>query len=51
VRVDQEAVEIHEFAADPRPFRALYQHWERHQWSPFEIDFSIDADSFAALDE
>ena len=37
--------------ADPRPFRALYEHWERHQWSPFEIDFSVDAESFAALDE
>jgi ribonucleotide reductase beta subunit family protein with ferritin-like domain len=51
VRVDQEAVEIEEFVADPRPFRALYEHWERHQWSPFKIDFSVDADSFAALDE
>ena len=44
-------MEIEEFVADPRPFRALYEHWERHQWSPFEIDFSVDADSFAALDE
>ena len=51
MRVDQEAVEIQEFVADPRPFRALYEHWERYQWSPFEIDFSVDADSFAALDE
>jgi len=50
VRVDQEAVEIREFVVDPRPLRALYEHWERHQWSPFEIDFSVDADSFAALD-
>jgi len=47
---DQETIEIDEFVADPRPFRALYEHWERHQWSPFEIDFSVDADSFAALD-
>ena len=51
MRVDQEAVEIQGFVADPRPFRALYEHWERHQWSPFEIDFSVDAESFAALDE
>jgi ribonucleotide reductase beta subunit family protein with ferritin-like domain len=51
VRVDQQALEIQEFVADPRPFRALYEHWERHQWSPFEIDFSVDADSFEALDE
>ena len=42
---------MQEFVADPRPFRALYEHWERYQWSPFEIDFSVDADSFAALDE
>ena len=51
MRVDQEAVEIQGFVADPRPFRALYEHWERHQWSPFEIDFSVDAETFAALDE
>jgi ribonucleoside-diphosphate reductase beta chain len=51
VQLDQEAAEIQEFVADPRPFRALYRHWERHQWSPFEIDFSEDAESFATLDE
>ena len=51
MRVDSEAVEIQGFVADPRPFRALYEHWERHQWSPFEIDFSVDAKSFAELDE
>jgi ribonucleotide reductase beta subunit family protein with ferritin-like domain len=51
VRVDSEALEIQGFVADPRPFRALYEHWERHHWSPFEIDFSVDAESFAALDE
>ena len=34
-----------------RPFQALYEHWERHQWSPLEIDLSTDAESFAALDE
>jgi ribonucleotide reductase beta subunit family protein with ferritin-like domain len=51
VVVDQEAWRIEELAADARPFRALYEHWERHQWSPFAIDFSADAASFAALDE
>ena len=51
MRGDREAVEIEGFVADPRPFRALYEHWERHQWSPFEIDFSVDAASFASLDE
>jgi ribonucleotide reductase beta subunit family protein with ferritin-like domain len=33
-----------------RPFRALYEHWERHQWSVFELDLETDAESFAALD-
>ena len=51
VQVDRAEVEIEEFAEAGRPFRALYEHWERHQWSPFAIDFSTDAASFAALDE
>src|SRR4029453_750579 len=51
MRVDQGKVKIQELAKGPRPFRALYEHWERHQWSPFAIDFSTDAASFAALDE
>lgn len=51
MRVDQEAVRIQEFAEGPRPFRALYEHWERHQSSPLAIDFSVDAATFAALDE
>lgn len=33
------------------PFRSLYAHWEAHQWSPLELDLTIDAESFAALDE
>ncbi|HEY8448020.1 MAG TPA: ribonucleotide-diphosphate reductase subunit beta [Thermomicrobiales bacterium] len=33
-----------------RPFRALYEHWERTQWSVQAIDFSTDAKSFRALD-
>jgi ribonucleotide reductase beta subunit family protein with ferritin-like domain len=32
-------------------YRALYEHWERNQWSPLEIDLSADARSFEALDE
>ncbi len=51
MRVDRGEVQIEELAEGPRPFRALYEHWERHQWSPFAIDFSTDAASFAALDE
>src|SRR5437773_6156022 len=50
MRGRQEAVQIEGLAAGPRPFRALYEHWERHQWSPLAIDFSIDAATFAALD-
>lgn len=34
----------------PRSFAALYEHWERYQWSPFAIDFSVDAATFASLD-
>jgi ribonucleotide reductase beta subunit family protein with ferritin-like domain len=33
-----------------RPYRALYEHWESTQWSPLEIDYTVDAASFAALD-
>lgn len=34
-----------------RPLRAIYEHWERHQWSPFEIDLATDTASFQALDD
>ncbi len=34
-----------------RSFNALYEHWERNQWSPLEIDLSVDARSYAALDD
>src|SRR5215218_6949185 len=50
MRVGWGEMQIQELA-EGRPFRALYEHWERHQWSPFAIDFSTDAASFAALDE
>jgi ribonucleotide reductase beta subunit family protein with ferritin-like domain len=33
-----------------RPFRALYDHWERTQWSANAIDYRVDAASFRALD-
>lgn len=32
-------------------WEALYAHWERHQWSALDLDFSTDAATFAALDE
>jgi ribonucleotide reductase beta subunit family protein with ferritin-like domain len=47
----RQEVQIEGLAEGPRPFRALYEHWERHQWSPLAIDFSIDAATFAALDK
>jgi ribonucleotide reductase beta subunit family protein with ferritin-like domain len=33
------------------PYDALYEHWERNQWSPLELDFEADARSFRALSE
>ena len=33
-----------------RPFQALYEHWERNQWSPQSLDFSRDRSSFLALE-
>ena len=43
--------EIDALAQQPQPFRALYAHWERHHWSPFAVDFSVDARTFAGLDQ
>ena len=51
MHADHAEVQIEELAEGPQPFRALYAHWERHQWSPFAIDFSADAATFAALDD
>jgi ribonucleoside-diphosphate reductase beta chain len=43
--------EVQDLEERARPFRTLYEHWERNQWSPLEIDYSKDAASFAALEE
>jgi ribonucleotide reductase beta subunit family protein with ferritin-like domain len=40
-----------ELEEEPRPFRALYEHWERNQWSLFDLDFSADRASFEQLDD
>jgi ribonucleotide reductase beta subunit family protein with ferritin-like domain len=40
-----------ELEEQPRPFRALYEHWERNQWSLFDLDFTVDTESYARLDE
>jgi ribonucleotide reductase beta subunit family protein with ferritin-like domain len=45
-----EAAAMTDLEQRARPFRALYEHWERHQWSVFELDLKTDAESFAALD-
>jgi ribonucleotide reductase beta subunit family protein with ferritin-like domain len=42
--------EFDELEQRGRPLRALYEHWERNQWSPLEVDYSRDAASFAELD-
>jgi ribonucleotide reductase beta subunit family protein with ferritin-like domain len=33
----------------PHAFDALYEHWERHQWSPLSTDLSADAAAAAEL--
>src|SRR5262249_58359128 len=33
------------------PYAALYEHWERHQWSALAIDLTTDAASFQLLRE
>jgi ribonucleotide reductase beta subunit family protein with ferritin-like domain len=52
MRVDtgHEPASVQMLSERRRSFDALYEHWERHQWSPFAIDFSVDAATFAGLD-
>ena len=40
-----------ELEEEPRPFRSLYEHWEHNQWSLFDLDLTVDAESYARLDE
>jgi ribonucleoside-diphosphate reductase beta chain len=44
-----EAAEQKDLEERARPFRALYEHWERNQWSPLDLDYSEDRASFDAL--
>jgi ribonucleotide reductase beta subunit family protein with ferritin-like domain len=44
-----EDAQVLDLEARAKPFRALYEHWERNQWSPLDIDYSEDAASYAAL--
>ena len=34
-----------------RPYRALYEHWERTHWGAYDLDLATDAASFADLSE
>lgn len=43
--------ELEDLGQRTRPYRALYEHWEAHQWSALDLDYSEDARSFQALDE
>jgi ribonucleoside-diphosphate reductase beta chain len=47
----REEAEHRDLEERARPFRALYEHWERNQWSPLELDYTEDRRSFRALDE
>ncbi len=51
VELTHEEAEQQDLEERARPFRALYEHWERNQWSPLDIDYSVDRASFEALDE
>ncbi|HXH98327.1 MAG TPA: ribonucleotide-diphosphate reductase subunit beta [Gaiellaceae bacterium] len=48
LKLTTEDAELEETAT---PFSALYAHWERSQWSPLDIDFTTDAETFAAMSE
>lgn len=50
-QLDREAAEHRDLEERARPFRALYEHWERNQWSPLDIDYTEDRASYLALDE
>jgi ribonucleotide reductase beta subunit family protein with ferritin-like domain len=43
--------ELRSLEERPPPYPALYDHWERNQWAVSSLDFSTDAESFAALGE
>ncbi len=43
------AAELEALEERATPYRALYAHWERTQWSSLALDLSTDRESFAAL--
>jgi ribonucleotide reductase beta subunit family protein with ferritin-like domain len=46
-----EAAQVAKLERGSRSFIALYEHWERNQWSPLALDFAVDALSYHALDD
>jgi ribonucleotide reductase beta subunit family protein with ferritin-like domain len=44
-----EAAETEQLEVRASPFKALYAHWERSQWSALELDLTTDRASFLAL--
>jgi ribonucleotide reductase beta subunit family protein with ferritin-like domain len=51
IALEQEARANEELERGATAYRALYEHWERHQWSALALDFTTDARSFRALAE
>lgn len=51
VPLEDEADASDELELRATPYTALYQHWERHQWSALAIDLTTDAATFQTLGE
>jgi ribonucleoside-diphosphate reductase beta chain len=49
IALEQETRANDELERGATAYRALYEHWERHQWSALALDFTTDARSFRAL--
>jgi ribonucleotide reductase beta subunit family protein with ferritin-like domain len=50
IALEQEARANEELEQGATAYRALYEHWERHQWSALALDFTTDTQSFRALE-
>jgi ribonucleotide reductase beta subunit family protein with ferritin-like domain len=48
---ESETRALDELELTPRSYAALYEHWERHQWSALAIDLTTDASTFLTLSE
>jgi ribonucleotide reductase beta subunit family protein with ferritin-like domain len=49
--LEDEARDDDELERKTTPYAALYEHWERHQWSSIALDLTTDAASFQALSQ